>query len=91
MAAVVTAAMPTPPPDPLHECLKVASMSETGVARFMESHQILTIEDIFLFRPIEYQDLINIYNGQQTFQNNKFGMYAHKKVTSCILWVCDIK
>ena len=74
MSAKVTTDIPPGPPYPLHECLNVMEMSADGTAWFMESNQLVNIEDMLLFRPIEAQDLMNIYNRQQTCQTNKFRM-----------------
>ena len=45
------------------KCLKVAGMSAAGATRFMEAHQLVTIEDMLLFCPSKYQDLMKIKNG----------------------------
>ena len=74
MSATVKAAMPLVLPDPLQECINVMEMSTDGTAWFMESHQLVTIEDMVFFRPSEAQDLMKIKNGQQTCQTNKFRM-----------------
>ena len=66
-------------------------MSAAGATRFMEAHQIVTIEDILLFCPSEAEDLMNIYNGQKNRQANKFGMAVQKKVAAFIYWVCDLQ
>ena len=55
-------AVPHLTPNPLHECLKVASMSEDGATRFVEVHQLVTIEDMLLSCPSKAQDLMKIYN-----------------------------
>ena len=91
MAATVTAVMPQVPPDTLQECLKVAGMSKAGDTRFMEAYQLVTIEDMLLFSPREAQNLMNINNGQQTRQTNKFGMDLQKKVAAFIYWVSDLE
>ena len=66
MAAIVTEAIPHLPPYLLHECLKVAGMSTASATRFMESHNLVTIEDMLWFCPRKSQDLTKIYNRQQT-------------------------
>ena len=83
--------MPPIPPDPLHECLKVSGMSADGTTWFMEVHQLFTIEDMLLFHPSEAQDLMKIYNGQQTCQTNKLGMDLQNKEADFISWVNDLK
>ena len=57
----------------------------------MEAHQLVTIEYILLFCPSKSQDLINIYNGQQTCQTKTFGMAVQKKVSSFIYWARDLQ
>ena len=66
---------PPLPPHSLQKCLKVAGMSAAVTKRLMEAHQLVTIEDI-CFCSSKVQDLMKIYNGQQTRQTNKFGMAA---------------
>ena len=87
METAVTAAMPPPPPDTLQECLKVAGMSADGATRFMEAHQLLTIEGMLLFRLSEAQDLMKICIGQKTHHTNKFGMNAQRNLASFIYCV----
>ena len=60
MSESVTEVMTPPPPDPLHEWLKVAGMSTSGTTRFMETHQIVTIDDMLLFCPSKSQYLTKI-------------------------------
>ena len=55
--------MPFLPLDTLQECLEVAGMYAVGATRFMESHQLVTIEYMLLFWASESQELMNIYNG----------------------------
>ena len=62
------------PTDPLQEFLKVAGMSAADATRVMEAHQLITIEHMLFFCPRKAQDHMNIYNGQQTRQTNKFRM-----------------
>ena len=57
----------------------------------MESHQLVTIEDMVFFRPSEAQDLMKIKNGQQTCQTNKLGMDVQNKEADFISWVNDLK
>ena len=44
-----------------------------------------------LFCPSEAQDLMKIYNGQQTRHTNKFVMAVQKKVAAFVYWVCDLQ
>ena len=83
--------MPPVPSDPLQECLKVLVISAAGATQFMEYHQLVTIEDMLLFLPSEYQYLMKIYIRQKTRQANKFGMTAQKKVAAFIYWVSDLQ
>ena len=57
----------------------------------MESHQLVTIEDMLLFCLSEAQYLMKIYNGQQTYHTNKFGMYVQKNLSSFIYWLHDLQ
>ena len=57
----------------------------------MESYYLVTIEYMLLFRPRKSQDFINIYNGRQTCQTNKFKMAVQKKVEAFIYWVRGIQ
>ena len=43
------------PPYPLNECLKVVGMSAAGASRFIEYHQLVTMEDMLLFLLSEAQ------------------------------------
>ena len=91
MTAAITEAMLPPPPDPLQEFIKVADMSTDVATRFMQAHQIVTIEDMLLFCPNKSQDLMKIYNGHQMRQTDKFWMDVQKKVAAFICWVHDIQ
>ena len=84
MLAEVTEAMPPPPLDLPQKGLKVVGVFTAGAKIFMEAHQIFTIEDMLLFLPGKSRYLINVYNGQQTFQTNKFGISVQKKVAAII-------
>ena len=84
-------AMPTVPPYPLQECLKVMGIFADSATQFMEAHQLVTIEDMLLFIPSKSQDLMKIYNGQKTRQTNKFGMAVQNKVAAFIYWVRDLQ
>ena len=74
MAATVTADIPHVPLDSLHKYLKVLGMSSAGTTWFIEAHRLVTIGDMLLLCPSESQDLMKIYNGQQTQHTNKFSM-----------------
>ena len=91
MAATVTAAIPPVPLDSLQKYLKFLGMSSAGTTCFMEAHQLITIEDMLLFRPSKSQELMKIYNGQQTCQTNKLGMDVQKKLSAFMYWVRDIQ
>ena len=64
MAATVTEAMTPIPPDPIQECLKFVGVYAAGATRFMESHQLVTLENILLFCPRKSKYLMKIYNRQ---------------------------
>ena len=74
MAATVTAAIPPVPLDPVQEYFKIEGMSSAGTTWFMKAYQIVTIEDMLLFCTSEAQDLIKIYNGQQTHRTKTLSM-----------------
>ena len=74
MAEAMESDISPTPPNPLHECLKVAVMSAAGATHFMYAYQIVTIKDMLLLWPIKSQDLINMYNGKQTGNTKNVGV-----------------
>ena len=79
------------PPYPLQECLKGTGMYASGYTLLMKSHQFVITEDM-LFSPLsEDQDLMKIYNRQQTRHTNKFGMDVQKKVLAFIYWLRELQ